>query len=80
MEYNQVQRSLRKAWDKTQYAASRQEQEKLKINKIIYGKEMCSFQDTTKGQKTKKTKVNVETFSKGGTSPGPSPGPTGPAI
>ena len=55
-----------------QYVASGQEQEELQMNKLICGKEMCSFQDTTKGPnltKTKKTTVNEETFSKGGTSP-----------
>ena len=56
---------------KRQYAASGQEQEKLKMNKLICGKEMCYFQDTTKGldlKKTKKTTINEETSSKGGTS------------
>ena len=71
--YNQVQKSLGKQGIKHQYVASGQEQEDLKMNKLICGKEMCSFQDTTKGpelKKTKKTTVNEETFSKGGTSPG----------
>ena len=67
---------LEKQGIKHQYAASGQEQEDLKMNKLICGKEMCSFQDTSKGQKTKKTTTNVETFSKGGTSLGP----TGHAI
>ena len=50
------------------------EQEELEMNKLICGKEMCSLQDTTKKKgpdlkMTKKTTINKETFSKGGTSP-----------
>ena len=75
MEYNQVQRSLGKARDKTPICSIRARTRGPKDEQVNLWKRSMFFSRHYKGpelKKSKKTTANVETFSKGGTSAMPS--------